>query len=567
MPASQMLSRAEANQIVGLIAHECCHVMHTSWPDWLAAVQDGTAIKELTTGIEDVRIDAREIARKALPGLKDALSDTMTMMHGKSLAACEARGTPIGTVASDASYVIAMLGRLANDYNVPCAKNLGTGIAPAWRPAIDHALQRIPGLANTAAAHALAIEVLAMLKAAAPQPVQPQPSDQDDSQGSQDGDSDQDGSQGSQDGDSNQDGSQGSQDGDSDQDGSQGSQDGDSDQDGSESDQDGDSDQDGSESDQDGDSGDTGTGAGGIDDDAWLNASPSVDDIAADKGAKDILGERTLKRTCLNNFRRANYRTGDGTNYPYLTDPIKNRIPRPALLADSVSRLVLSEARNTNDRYLSSGRFDRRAIGRASWGASNVFARKAYAPGVETAVFLLVDGSDSMRADARMVDAQSLAYHLGQAIDDAGAQCAIGAFYADGTRAAREIMRQFDIGIVMAKDWHEPVDLGRIAALTPDGITPLSAAIIAASELLAALDVDRRICLPLTDGQCDLGPDAVRDACAIAATMGVEVGGLGIGGGTDCAGTFPVGIDLGAGANVSTAGLNLLVDMLERGRA
>ena len=208
------------------------------------------------------------------------------------------------------------------------------------------------------------------------------------------------------------------------QEGSEGSQDGDSDQEGSHGSQDGDSDQEGS-----------GAGAGGIDDDAGLNASPSIDDIAADKGAEDILSAydlHTLKRTCLNNFRRANYRTRDGINEAWVVDRIKNRIPRPALLADSVSRLVLSEARNTNDRYLSSGRFDRRAIGRASWGASNVFARKAYAPGIETAVFLLVDGSDSMRADARMVDAQSLAYHLGQAIDDAGAQCAIGAFYAGG---------------------------------------------------------------------------------------------------------------------------------------
>ena len=225
MPASQMLSRAEANQIVGLIAHECCHVMHTSWPDWLAAVKDGTAIRELTNGIEDVRIEAREIARKSLPGLKDALADTMTMMHGKSLAACETRGTPIGAAASDASYVIAMLGRLANGYNVPCAKNLGAGIAPAWLPAIDHALQRIPGLANTAAAHALAVEVLAMLKAAAPQPLQPQPSDQGDQgdQGSQDGsESDQEGSESSQDGESDQEGSQGSQDGESDQEGSRG---------------------------------------------------------------------------------------------------------------------------------------------------------------------------------------------------------------------------------------------------------------------------------------------------------------------------------------------------------
>ena len=133
-----------------------------------------------------------------------------------------------------------------------------------------------------------------------------------------------------------------------------------------------------------------------------LNASPSVDDIAADKGAEDILGDydlRTLKRTCLNNFRRANYRTENGaSHYPSLANSIKNRIPRPAMLADSVSRLVLSEARNTNDRYLSSGRFDRRAIGRASWGANNVFARKAYAPGIEyRGVPCWSDGSDSMR--------------------------------------------------------------------------------------------------------------------------------------------------------------------------
>jgi hypothetical protein len=515
MPASQMLSRAEANQIVGLIAHECCHVMHTSWPEWLAAIQLGAAIKELTNGIEDVRIEALEIARKSLPGLKDALSDTMTMMHGKSLAACAERGTPIGAAASDASYVIAILGRLKNGYNVPCAKGLRDGIDPKWLPAIDHALARLPMLASTASSRILAQEVLAMLQAATPAPApQPQPQPQD----SQDGESDPTGSQDGQDGESDPTGSQDGQDGDGDGDG-------------------------------DGD---------------WLNASPNVDDIAADKGAEEIseYDNKALKRTLLNNFRQANYRNRGTENDPFMTGRIKHRIPRPAVLADSVSRLVLSEARNTNDRYLTAGRFDRRAIGRASWGATNVFARRAYAPGIETAVFLLLDGSDSMRGASRMLDAQSLAYHLGQAIDDAGAQCAIGAFYADG-----EIVSAFDITIAMAKDWQEPVDLGRIAALGPTGTTPLSPAIIAAAEQLAALDVDRRICLPLTDGGCDLGTDAVRDACAIAATMGVEVGGLGIGGSTQCADTFPVGVDLGAGEDVSAAGLNLLVDMLERGRA
>jgi hypothetical protein len=627
MPASTMLSRAEANQIVGLIAHECCHVMHTNWHDWLLAVREGTAVKELTNGIEDVRIELREIKRKQLPGLLDALSDTMIMMHGKSAANAAASGDKIGSAACHASYVIAILGRLANGYDVPNAKNIAADIDPRWRPAIDYALQRLPGLSDTAGARVLAIKVRDMLKLAAdtapapqPQPPRPQPQqppqdgqegddasqgsqegqegddasqgsqegqeDDDASQGSQEGQEDDDASQGSQEGQEGDDASQGSQEGQEGDDASQGSQEGqegdgdgqDGDSDGQGDDQDGDDNGDGRDGDDDGggqgdgqgdgqddSQGANGAGGAGIDDDAWLQASPQIDDIAANKGATRENLE-TIRRSLLNGFRGARHYNRSAADNPDDISQARNRILRPAVLADSVSRLVLSEARNTNDRYLSAGRFDRRAIGRATWGASNVFSRRTYAAGIETAVFLLVDCSDSMRRDSRIVDAQALAYHLGQAIEDAGAKCAIAGFYTGNTPCGD--LNGFDIVLASVKDWSDSIDLGRIVALRPTGTTPLSPAIIAASEQLAALpDVDRRICLPITDGHCDLGSDAVKDACAIAATMDVETGGIGIGGSTNCAATFPIGVDLGPGANVSAAGLNLLVDMLERGRA
>ena len=45
LPADAILTRAEADQIVGYIAHECCHVLHSTWIEWQFAVQAGPRVQ------------------------------------------------------------------------------------------------------------------------------------------------------------------------------------------------------------------------------------------------------------------------------------------------------------------------------------------------------------------------------------------------------------------------------------------------------------------------------------------------------------------------------------------
>lgn len=58
LPPDAILTRAEADRIVGFIAHECCHVIHSDWSSWCKAVGDGDQVKHLTNALEDVRIEA-----------------------------------------------------------------------------------------------------------------------------------------------------------------------------------------------------------------------------------------------------------------------------------------------------------------------------------------------------------------------------------------------------------------------------------------------------------------------------------------------------------------------------
>jgi hypothetical protein len=281
-----------------------------------------------------------------------------------------------------------------------------------------------------------------------------------------------------------------------------------------------------------------------------MDSSPTLDGLAQEAGAAKPGQADGWEK--LNEMKQPQITVP--VHNPKAGKLIKKRITRPAALSDNVSRLVLSQAQTATDRYLTAGRFDRRAAGRASYGAVNVFKRTEYSEGVETAVLLLIDGSGSMDVLGKIQDARSLAYHLGMAVDEAGAKCAIASF---------EVASWNRVRLAMLKEFDADVEASRLACAGADGGTFLSPAIVAGAELLAGLDVQRRIILCLCDGDCDLGERAVKEACTIADTMGVEVGGIGIGGCTNCAQVFAKGVDLGYGANLSAAGLGLLIDMME----
>ena len=88
------MTRAEADEIVGFIAHETCHVRHTDMRAWKRAVKAGDLIRNLTNAIEDVRIEAREIAGGHMPNLRNVLSATLNAKHWDSVQGRKAKGMP-----------------------------------------------------------------------------------------------------------------------------------------------------------------------------------------------------------------------------------------------------------------------------------------------------------------------------------------------------------------------------------------------------------------------------------------------------------------------------------------
>jgi 3-mercaptopyruvate sulfurtransferase SseA len=86
LPPDSVMTRAEADRMVGYIAHECCHVIHTDWSAWTRACREGDAVRELTNCLEDVRIERAEIRAKAFPALRTLLSSLVTQTHADALA-------------------------------------------------------------------------------------------------------------------------------------------------------------------------------------------------------------------------------------------------------------------------------------------------------------------------------------------------------------------------------------------------------------------------------------------------------------------------------------------------
>jgi hypothetical protein len=72
LPSDTMLSRVEADRITGFVAHEVCHVLHTSRAVWAEAVASGADVQRWTNCLEDLRIEAAEIAAGHYAALRHA---------------------------------------------------------------------------------------------------------------------------------------------------------------------------------------------------------------------------------------------------------------------------------------------------------------------------------------------------------------------------------------------------------------------------------------------------------------------------------------------------------------
>jgi nitric oxide reductase activation protein len=195
---------------------------------------------------------------------------------------------------------------------------------------------------------------------------------------------------------------------------------------------------------------------------------------------------------------------------------------------------------------------DQRALSRMAAGSTAVYTRRVHTAGVDTAVGILVDGSGSMTSRIGMTALMTL--HLIEAVE-----------VARGTVAAWLFHGEKDyVELCAIKSFGEKFDARRLLSMKATRYTPLSVAILAASQELRAVRADRRILLVLTDGGCDLGNDCVMGAVAMAENRGVECAGIGIG--VDVDFVFDIHARVDEPTDLIKAGLGIVARALEHQR-
>jgi hypothetical protein len=213
-------------------------------------------------------------------------------------------------------------------------------------------------------------------------------------------------------------------------------------------------------------------------------------------------------------------------------------------LADSARRGLQSVERITMDRRLQTGRMDRRAITRASIGAQDVFSRRTVAPGMKTAVLLMIDGSSSMcdsvdfRAahggivrTSRYNAVVGMACAILPALDRARAESAAAVFSGGGLMSYNSyVMQNATVGLVKAFGQRVPQEtlLNTWGATGPSGGTPMMLETKWVRSQLLPRKVERRVCLWLIDGQPDGGPMTIRAEMDRQRAKGIEHYGIGL---------------------------------------
>lgn len=585
----QELTRSEADRIVGLVAHECAHVIYTN----AAALPSmaGNTLHSMVNWIEDVRIERALLKSGKFPGLIDVLATMETQDYWHAVKARAAAGQPeVGAVRTDFGAVLALVGRTNNGYAIPGAKQALAAL-PAWaRPVMDYAVKALPKLTSTGTAVALATDILERLRALetpmptpsqppqrpAPTPQQPAqpPQPPAASEEPQDGAGDE--APGAP-GDSGEEPDAAQTPADAQEKGGDEPEAPRQDADGGESD-DGESES----APQDGAAAPNGTGetsgdkpgqgAGGQPSGEELDAWQQVPDAKMGEDKGQAIADAVAAR----DGKEATYHSGQSplltfsgaeqirtTPRPGYAASVRPLLPAPGPLRDQVSHLIRADERWGVERYRSTGRLDRRAMVRTAIDHTNVYTRRTFQPGVDTAVGLLLDGSGSMTNPAltdaagevvgtRWTMATLLALHLSEAIEA-----------ARGKVATWQFRETADNGVLLRtiKAFDEAFDADKLGLSCNDG-TPLSLAMLAAADELANQPASRRILLALTDGSCDNGTQSTHLATAMCAARGIEVVGIGCGIGVGYA--FPGrNVDVLDLKRLPEEGLAALVDLIQ----
>ena len=208
------------------------------------------------------------------------------------------------------------------------------------------------------------------------------------------------------------------------------------------------------------------------------------------------------------------------------------------------------------------GRLDTRGLARAAAGDSNVFQKRWYKQAQNTAVCVLTDVSSSMTVNyvdhvtdpAPMFLAATFQRVAARTLQRARVPYSL-VDYHDYT----VIKKSFTENITDAELDKRVILGGAICR----GCTNTTTAICDAADMFSTIplstNVTRRIMLVVTDGDCDYGPDMVRESMAYARTQGVDaIYGIGIGDTVDLTGA---GYDAHEHINATslpTTGLNML---------
>jgi Mg-chelatase subunit ChlD len=549
LPPDAILTRAEADRLVAFIGHECCHVLHSDMAVWKAAVADGARVQAWTNALEDVRIEAVEIAAGKFPALQGLLASIANHLHAEALGEAAKRKRVIGADVADAPYVACILRRIANGYSIPAAGNLADAMSPEVSRLMTVALAGVRRAASTADVLTLA-RTLVALENQAPKgrdKGQDKPEGQDEGRGDDQGDD-----QGEGEGEEGRRQGQGERkDGGGPEGEAEGQGEGEPEQDAAPA----------------GD-GATGSGSPGISTDP--NLKKTITTIAKRAGVKPGAYNPSHHLSVVKgeiDYPQPPAGIGPGHN-AMSASALNQRLPRNAVLSGQIGRLLVSEEARRVTHHEGSGRLDRRALTRMRAGAVDVYSQRVDTPGVDTALLVLIDGSSSMcmptgpahnRGPSRMDMALTSAWHIANAAELAGAKVAVTVFHGSS---------RSDVRVSVIKDWSTPLRdrAAMLADVSPGGSTPMSPAIMVSAKMLASVSAaTRRIMMVLTDGDCDYGPEAVTKACILAGDDGVEVVGIGMDAGEDVVKAFPprYSVDVKDLAQLAATGLGVLVNMLE----
>ena len=523
------LTRAECDRWVGYFIHEICHVLYTDPQVWAGAVAEG--LGHLVNGLEDVRIERRLVQSALVGNARARLTELLAWAVGE---------TPANYDPNDPRrlpWTLAMIGRVRLcGYALPGVASHEAKLSPAMRKTIDRVMRDLDRARSTQDVLEIARWLTAEKKPEADQPKGDQPKPPKDQPK---------GDQPKGDGEVCEEGEEGDQ-GEGDQ--------GEGDDDQGEGDDQGD--------DQ-GDQGDD--GAGGFS--GPMEAVPDMDPMKRSKSRKDDhhrYREGMIANILARAVREAAVPLERVREFWKDVALHSERLAREARgcsrLRNQVAGALRAPALDDLSRRRSAGRVDSHAMGRLAAGDfDRPFARRSRRDGFETEIVILLDGSSSMSLNGRLWRAAVFALTIAQAAEQVGVKCEIAQFVGNVSKALKLPGERLASPGVMAR--------AVTAALACEGSTPLCEALARSAERLSLRAIGKRkIVFTATDGEDDLGVEAVQKVVAHCEARGVEIVGISID--SSVTGAFANEVRVDVGDDMAAVGLGLLARVLsQRGAA